>query len=163
MEITEAIARRVLEVVDAGLTVGIGKPTPGQMCVEAAVCFALDEPHGDNPSCVSPVVRALKTRLNDSHWSSDTARAKGMRRVAIAQLGTRNTIDDREFAKRIAPSGVEPLTDMVRHAAWKVHTAAGLQMASADKILSDFAEKIVQILIELKSPGCQWLYLTEAA
>jgi hypothetical protein len=52
---------------------------------------------------------------------------------------------------------------MVRHAAWKVHTAAGLQMASADKILSDFAEKIVQILIELKSPGCQWLYLTEAA
>jgi hypothetical protein len=163
MEITEAIARRVLEVVDAGLTVGIGKPEPGQMCVEAAVCFALDEPHGDTPSCVSPVVRVLKTRLNDSHWSSDTARAKGMRRVAIAQLGTNNAIDEREFVNRIAPLGAEYPADKARHVIWQVHMAAGLQRADADKILSEFAEKIVQILIDLKSPGCQWLYLTEDA
>jgi hypothetical protein len=30
-----------------------------------------------------------------------------------------------------------------------------------DKILSDFAEGVVQILIAMKAPGCQWLPLTE--
>src|SRR6185295_6211374 len=80
MELTEAVAAKVLQVVDAGLCVGKGKPVLGQMCVEAAVCFALGEPHSDEPSCVGSAVRAFKIRLNDSPWSSDQARAKGMRR-----------------------------------------------------------------------------------
>jgi hypothetical protein len=169
MEITEAIARRVLEVVDAGLTVGIGSPTPGQMCVEAAVCFALDEPHGDNPSCVALPVRNLKTRLNDSRWSSDMARAKGLRRVAIAQLGTNNAIDETEFIRRVlAISGIKgssawTASEMMHAAAYKVSELTGPPSTAGDRILSAFAENIVQILIELKSPGCQWLYLTEAA
>ena len=86
IEITEAHARKVLEVVDAGLVSGVGNPIPGQMCVEAAVCYALGLPHGDDPKCVSPALRSLKIRLNDSGWSSDEARAKGLRRLAVAQL-----------------------------------------------------------------------------
>ncbi len=88
MEINEPLARKVLETVDVGLCSGVGSPIPGQMCVEAAVCFALGLPHGDNPPCVHPAVRSAKIALNDSTWSSNAARAAGMRRVAIAQLGS---------------------------------------------------------------------------
>ena len=31
--------------------------------------------------------------------------------------------------------------------------------AAQDKLLSDFAEGVVQVLIEMKAPGCQWLNL----
>ena len=63
--------KRLLGVVDAGLCQGLGNPIPGRMCVEAAVCYALGEPHGDRPSCVSDAVRAAKIGLNDGPWSSN--------------------------------------------------------------------------------------------
>lgn len=64
MEITEAIASKVMEVVDHGLTSGVGEPTPGKMCVEAAVCYALGEPHGDEPSCVEVWLPEMRRQLN---------------------------------------------------------------------------------------------------
>jgi hypothetical protein len=100
--INETVARKVLSVVDAGLSRGLGSPEPGNMCVEAAVCFALGLPHGDDPQCVSPALRSLKIALNDKQWSSNAARAMGMRRLAVAQLGSKGILDDKEFAKRCA-------------------------------------------------------------
>jgi hypothetical protein len=98
----EAIARRVLETVDAGLCSGVGEPVPGQMCVMAAINYALGREHGDDPEiCVGSAVRAFDIALNDSAWSSNEARAKGMRAEAIAKLGS-NKIDQDEFAKRLA-------------------------------------------------------------
>src|SRR5690242_21920248 len=91
--VTKATARKVLEVVDQGLCGGLGKPIPGMMCVEAAVCFAMGLPHGDNPPCVHPVVRSFKIALNDKNWGSNAARAKGMRKLAVAQLGSADTVD----------------------------------------------------------------------
>ena len=88
MEITREIAEKVLKVVDRGLTDGIGSRRPGYMCVEAAVCYALGEPHSDVPSCVHEGLRRFKIALNDLLWSTKQARAKGLRRIAIAQLGT---------------------------------------------------------------------------
>lgn len=38
--LNKAVIKAVLEVVDAGLTKGLGEPIPGNMCVEAAVCGA---------------------------------------------------------------------------------------------------------------------------
>src|SRR5208337_1271145 len=104
--ITEEIAKRVIEVVDAGLVGGIGFPVPGQMCIEAAVCYALGLPHGDDPGCVAPALRALKIRLNDAVWSSNQARARGMRRLAVAQLGSTDVLDEMEFARRIADHAI---------------------------------------------------------
>jgi hypothetical protein len=101
MQITEPIVRKLIETVDAGLCSGLGRPQPGQMCVEAAVCYALGLPHSDEPPCVSAAVRAVKISLNDSAWSSNAARAKGMRKLAVAQLGTKDVIDDVEFAKKL--------------------------------------------------------------
>src|SRR5665213_3634004 len=97
-EITKEIAAKVLATVDAGLCSGVGNPVPGQMCVEAAVCYALGQEHGDEPVCVSPALRQFKIGLNDAAWSSNEARAKGMRRLALIQLGTAGTLDDRAFA-----------------------------------------------------------------
>ena len=233
------VAKRVLEIVDAGLVNGVGKPNPGQMCVEAAVCYALGLPHGDDPQCVSRALRALKIRLNDSRWSSPQARGAGLRRLAVAQLGSRDHMDDNEFRKRVAelvirtsvptvlryaasihksPEHMQALRDAAnrcevegsrqsaldaRKVAQEARAAAAADAAAyaaadaaaayaaayvyadaaayaayadaadaaaaayaaaaaRDKSLADFAEGVVQILIEMKAPGCQWLALTEA-
>lgn len=200
--INESVVRKLLGVVDAGLSSGLGEPTPGKMCIEAAVCFALGEPHGDEPSCVAPAVRRLKIRLNDSRWSSNLARARGMRRLAVVQLGTKYAIDEQEFAKQSAIAAIRICVPFALRAAAKVAkgehveallnaallcqnaptygnavsakkaayaaadaaaAAAAAYAADANEMLSQFAEAIVQILVDLKSPGAQWLPLTEAA
>jgi len=116
MKITVEQAQRVLEIVDHGLVCGVGAPEPGKMCVEAAVCFALGLPHGDDPECVSNPDRWFKITLNDSQWSSPAARAAGLRRVAVLQLGTRGA--DRGpwveqlvelTIRRVVPAGLEAM------------------------------------------------------
>ena len=102
MIVTKELAENVLCVVDVGLVKGLGKPVPGQMCVEAAVNYAMGAPHGDTPSCVGRAVRSFKIRLNDSSkWPSDAARAEGMRRLAVAQLGS-DALNQIEFAEKLA-------------------------------------------------------------
>ena len=119
MELNREVAQKVLTTVDAGLCRGVGKPIPGQMCVEAAVCYALGQPHGDEPQCVGAAVRAYKIKLNDSNWSDDKARAKGMRRVAIAQLGS-DEIDQNEFRKEVVIGTVKQLLPIALRAAAKM-------------------------------------------
>src|SRR5208282_1971849 len=111
-EMTEVIARKVLKTVDAGLVGRLGFPVPGQMCVEAAVCYALGLPHGDDPGCVAPALRALKIRLNDSNCSSPASRAAGMRRLAVAQLGSAGVLDEEEFARRVVDYAIRVSTPM---------------------------------------------------
>ena len=229
MKITKNIAKKVLSIVDQGLSNGVGKP------------------NGDNPSCVSPVLRSFKIALNDKGWSSNAARAKGLRRIAIAQLGTRDTLDEQEFIKRLAiltvkktvPAAIrlvaekapEPHKEKMLAAAlrceqegtreaainankivkdhyYAAYAAANADAAAAaayaaaaatyaayaadaaaaayaaayaaaadaaaanaanaadaadarDKVLAEYAEDVVQILIELKTPGSKYLSLTE--
>lgn len=250
--INEDVVTKLLSVVDAGLSSGMGNPVPGQMCVEAAVCYALGLPHGDDPKCVDPVLRLLKIRLNDSDWSSKAARAKGLRRLAVIQLGSNDNLDQREFVMKLADLACLTSVPIALRAAASVHKdqkhvqalrdaanrcetspnreaaeyakkvansayaaasasaayaasasaadasyaaayAASASAASAayasyayaasaadasasayaaasasasavrDKILSDFAEGVVQILVEMKVPGAQWLEFTEIA
>jgi len=116
VELSEALASKVLSAVDAGLVSGLGVQKPGKMCVEAAVCFALGLPHGDNPPCVGSAVRAAKIRLNDSRWSSNEARAKGMRRVAIAQLGS-DALDQVDFSNRLATEVIRQIVPIALRAA----------------------------------------------
>ena len=209
MKITKTICKKVLKVVDAGLCSGKGKPVPGEMCVEEAVTFALGEEFSDEPSCVSPVLRSFKIALNDKYWSSKKARAEGLRRIAIAQLGTKDTLDEKEFVKRlaemtirktvpeairlVAEKAAEPhKTDMLaaaleceqvgtRKAAQKANiivrkyavatyaatyadaatAAATYAVAARDKVLAKYAENVVQILIDMKTPGSLFLSITE--
>jgi hypothetical protein len=189
IEITEEVARKVIEVVDAGLVKGKGQPIAGKMCVEAAVCFAMGLPHGDDPPCVSRAVRSLKIELNDSNWSSDEARGKGLRRLAVAQLGSSGAIDDTEFVKRVAESVIRKQVPLALRAAASVQKKpehqqallaaadrcqqegtsesanaaayAAANAAARDEVLSTFAEDVVQILISMNAPGCKCLFLTE--
>ena len=112
----EGIARKVLTTVDAGLVQGLGVQEAGKMCIEAAVCFALGQPHGDQPVCVGAAVRAYKIRINDAYWSSNEARAKGMRRVAIAQLGS-DKIDQRKFRDYVTLEGIRRILPIAMRAA----------------------------------------------
>jgi hypothetical protein len=127
-ELSKDIAQKVLATVDAGLCSGKGKPVPGQMCVEAAVCFALGEPHGDEPSCVGAAVRSAKIALNDSGWSTNEARAKGMRRIAIAQLGS-DTIDQQKFASTLAELTIRKIVPIALREAAKLHPVLSHQEA----------------------------------
>ncbi len=234
MQITSEVAAKVLSIVDKGLSKGLGNPRAGEMCVEAAVCFALGLPHGDDPGCVSPELRSLKIRLNDSNWSSKDARAKGLRRLAVAQLGSKDHLDDKEFVRRIVdhalrvsvPQALRSAASVckeekhkaalceaanrcekegtrdaaleakkVANAAYAAYAdaaaayaayaadaayayaayaaaayaaayaayAAYAEKAARDKSLAEYAEAVVQILIDMKAPGCQWLPLTEVA
>jgi hypothetical protein len=127
-KITKPLVTKLLSVVDAGLCSGKGRPEPGFMCIEAAVCYALDLPHSDDPPCVSPAVRAVKIALNDSEWSSKAARAKGMRRLAVAQLGTKDVINDAEFAKKLAEKTIRLMVPRA------LRIVAPLIPAHADKL-----------------------------
>ena len=202
-QMTEEIGRKILSIVDQGLSKGLGQrkegETQGEMCVEAAVCYALGLPHGDDPGCVAPALRSLKIRLNDSNWSSKEARAQGLRRLAIAQLGSKNELDEKKFVKRLVdyairistPQALRSAASIIKNEKHKAElyeaanrcekegtrksaqqarditrsaddpAAYAAADASRDKALSDCAEAVVQILIELKAPGCQYLYLTE--
>ena len=183
-QITREIAQKVLNTVDAGLTKGIGESIPGQMCVEAAVCFALGLPHGDEPDCVAPSLRALKIRLNDLDWSCNQARAKGLRELALLQLGSKENLDEVEFVKRVAMLVVNkylpPILRKVNleveadaceqaanladtctaaSAASAASSVAAAASAAADKVLAEFAQDVAAILIDMKVPGVQWLNL----
>jgi len=248
-QITEHIARRVLRVVDQGLTSGLGRPEAGHMCVEAAVCFAMGEPHGQQPTCVAKILSRFMIALNDARWTSNALRATGMRRIAIAQLGTAGTLGEREFAERLCRLAITRLlprvlrsaavicqdpyssilseeanrcevdgsaygrsgpvaraaaeaaraasyaalrdggdescglsysvadvASAVAHAALDsfdaedsvyaigkaLAKAAVCSSTEADVILSDFAETVVQILVEFKTPGSAFLGLTDS-
>ena len=204
MEITREIAIRVRDIVDAGLVRGKGVQVPGQMCVEAAVCAALGLPHSDDPPCVDPVLRTLQISLNDwEGWASTKSRAAGMRRLALAQLGSAGAIDSADFihlviemtVRRFLPialraaASVNPVAEHKqalevaslqcekasslkeceaageageaagKTAGWAAGEAAG--KAAQEKVYADFCEGVVQVLIEMKAPGCQWLDLVE--
>lgn len=119
MTVTREIAEKVRDTVAAGLSSGMGKPVPGQMCVEAAVCYAMGLPHSDKPTCVSPAIRSLKIALNDKAWSSPQARAQGLARLALVQLGSAGVVDDREFARRVAEMTIRVFVPQALRAAAK--------------------------------------------
>ena len=212
-EVNANIAQKVIDAVRPGLVKGMGEPIPGQMCVEAAVCFAYGLPHSDNPPCVGFSVRSLKIHLNDSKWSSKQSRAKGMLRLSIAQLGS-DQIDQEEFNKLVQKMTIQKFLPLIlrkvglnkeadrceaegtmesaytareaavhaaraavhaaRAAAYAAFAAAYAAYAAyaafaighiasvlGEQIFHNFAEEVVQILIQMKSPGCEYLYLTE--
>ena len=213
--ITREIAQKVRDIVDAGLVSGLGSATPGKLCVEAAVCLALDLPHGDDPGCVAQSLRRLKIRLNDASWSSSKARAAGLRRLAVAQLGSAGVLNDEEFVGRVVdmtirhavPSGLRSAARVnLQHAdaleaaavlcekegtreaarngervARAAHYASAAYAAAAsaadaaaaaaaasnartrNRVLAEYAEHVVQILIDMKAPGCEYLDLVPLA
>lgn len=193
--ITREIAQRVRDLVDAGLVNGVGVAEPGKMCVEATMCFALGLPHGDDPGCVAQPLRWLKIRLNDAAWSSNEARAAGLRRLAVAQLGSASVLDEAEFVTRVVDMTIRKAVPIGLRAAARLNPKFAGQLKAAavrckqegtreaceeaqaiaraaataataataarmrDRVLADYAEWVVEILIDMHAPGCQFLDL----
>ncbi len=88
MKITKSLVKKIHSALDKGLTEELGNPIEGEMCVEALICHVLGEPHTDSPSCVGDAIRKAILALNDCAWTSNRTRAEGMRKLAIAQLGS---------------------------------------------------------------------------
>lgn len=102
VEITKELVEKIDKILSFGLSCGLGIPIPGEMCVEAAICYSLGLNHGDDPKCVNKFLRAIKIDLNDAIWSSKEARAKGLRNLAILQLGTKENFDEKLFLEKLA-------------------------------------------------------------
>jgi hypothetical protein len=192
---------------ERGLSNGLGK-AGGQICIEAAICEALGLDHGDDPGCVAKSVRSFKISLNDKKWSSPQARAKGLRDLGLAQLGSLGTINDIEFVKKLAEKLIRILVPTLirelyqdkpdlmqvadrceaegtresalaaknllrKHAAYAASYAADAADAASyaadaayaaprkyapqDRYLSLGAKCALEVLIEMKSPGCALL------
>lgn len=104
-------------IIARGLSLGLGSQG-SQVCIEAAVCEALNLPHGDDPKCVASSVRRFKIRLNDAAWSSPQARAKGLRDLGIAQLGSLGVVDDVQFATKLAEKTIRQLLPKLYRELW---------------------------------------------
>jgi len=129
-ELNETLARRVLDTVDAGLVKGLGQPKLGGMCVEAAVCYAMGLPHSDQPSCVGSAVRRYKIRINDAQWSSDAARTSGLRKLAIAQLGS-DSIDQALFVRIVVEQTIRQIVPRALRIAKKRNSAHADKLEAA--------------------------------
>jgi hypothetical protein len=97
--ITRGLTDRIWELVGYGLPSGLGVRGHGTMCVQACVNAALEEGHGDRPFCVSSQMTTFGITLNDRNgWDSDKSRGEGLKRWAIAQLGSSEE-PEQNFAK----------------------------------------------------------------
>jgi hypothetical protein len=107
------LVTKINDLLNQGLTSGLGEPKPGKFCVEAAICYALDLEHSDDPQCVDEALRQYKIVLNDADWSSNIARGKGMKRLAILQLGTKDNFNTKYFTEQLSIRTVNTLLPIV--------------------------------------------------
>lgn len=96
------------EIIKRGLSRGLGHQY-GRMCIEAAICAASGLPHSDDPKCVDEDFRQAKIKLNDSNWSSPETRAKGLYKLGVAQLGSKDVFKPGEFKKKISEKLIRKL------------------------------------------------------
>lgn len=107
--------KKYRKLLKRGLCEGVQEGN--QVCIEHAVsiaCGYVKEPTpsedgyyedpdstADQPKCVHRTIRSMKISLNDdSAWSSPAARAKGLKVVGVAQLGTSaKSFDIKKFKK----------------------------------------------------------------
>lgn len=137
--------KRLLKLIDAGLQDGAGEgDSPGMFCVQQAVNYTYLKNKNDQPfQCVHSELINLGISLNDAYgWSSDKARAKGLREFAVAELGS-NTVNCTGFSNKLF------LKWRAKHSSedWNI----------SDKSISEYASMAVELLKELKSPGCEYL------
>ena len=118
--ITAETREKLTKIINAGLVRGLGSPRPGSLCIEAAVCLAMGEPHGSRPSCVEEPDRDFSIGINDAQWSSTEARAKALLPLALAQLGTAGT-DRVPWVRRVVEGTIRRILPIAMRTAAKVH------------------------------------------
>jgi hypothetical protein len=162
MNINREVICKLLKLLDQGLKSGSGSfDGPGDFCVQQAVSKAIGEP---NPSdypvlCVNDHVKAFGIRLNDQLWSSPAARAKGLKRFAVAELGTTNRkAGDRAFGEEFERLLCNKWNR--KHGTTYTH-AHQLPSVCDDSQLEELANTAADVLTKMGSIGSQFLYMCE--
>jgi hypothetical protein len=104
----KSIVPKFDEILKRGLRSGAGESAGEIGCIENAVCEAMGLPYSDAPDCVTESIAVFKRGLNDCGWSSNEARAAGLRDLGIAQIGSKGVITDMAFSTLLAER-------MIRH------------------------------------------------
>jgi hypothetical protein len=129
-EITEELARKVLAIIDKELSEPLFEPRTVFVSAERPLCDVLGRPRpspsSDGLGWVSPALRTLTGCLHGCRWTSSKVRAEGLRRLALAQLGS-HALDDREFARRVAQLTIRTVLPRALRA-----VAAALELAPTE-------------------------------
>lgn len=160
MKITKNIVDRLLNILKDGLCHGAGDMSgPGTFCVQQAVSMATGQPdEGDHPlDCIADNVRAWGVNMNDQEWGSERSRADGMRRFAVAQLGSmwinggqwERIFCDNWNSKHPELGPIDEATNVFPYC------------GDNDVLLTDACNIAAMALQVLKSEGSEFLYLTE--
>ena len=168
--ITENKVKEPIGCIDEGLVNDVGEPKPGFMCVEAAVCYAFKEEHGDAPKCVHSEIRDCMISLNDALPNErKSTRAERLRKLAIAQLGTKNRFAVVKFNKLVNKLIVR-VAEKYKYDPDALHDEPSMEdflnwfddvPKIKRKVVRELSEGLLEILIQMKTPGSEWLYLVE--
>ena len=97
--------KRYDELLSRGLPSGMGDTE--HACIMACLNLACGGKLTDaaESPCVLPAAARFAIRLNDASWSSELARAEGLRDLGLALLGTKD-IDGKVFLLRLAEATI---------------------------------------------------------
>lgn len=90
---------------------GTGEQLPAWRCESYTFYYPL-LPHDDDTKCVGWAVRYLVFHINNREWSSDAARAEGLRKLVVAQLGS-DKLDQFRFAHLVALKTVQRMCPLL--------------------------------------------------
>jgi hypothetical protein len=157
MRISLEAINNLLGFLDAGLVSGAGE-LPGQHCVQQAVSMAVASIKTDSPWCVHQRIRQLGIHLNDTPgWSSEQARSKGLRRFAVAEMGTEENFDIKDFNERLAQkldvANSEDPSSIFAH--WFEHLQ---NWPTRELAMTHFANICADIFLEMETPGSEYLH-----
>ena len=99
---------RYNELIAAGLPAGLG--TKEHACIMGALNLACGGELSDaaESPCVLPAAARFAVRLNDAKWSTDKARAEGLRELGLAMLGT-DGLDRKVFLSRLGEQTIRQI------------------------------------------------------
>ncbi len=141
------------------------------MCVEAVITLATEnvtkdtilELALDSPVCVMEEIRMLSIRLNDAKWSSPYCRGEGMKRLAIAQLGSKEIDFDKwmkSFKERVKKHNIKFRDEKLDQSYNDFYDIQDfIRDNHSNNTLANIAEDMVQTLIEFDCPGTKFLHL----
>jgi hypothetical protein len=165
-DITQGMVTTLLAYCKQGFCNGAGdNPLRGQFCVQQAVNMAVtsEEEDSDGPDCVHEKLCGLGIQLNDHEgWSSNQGRAKGLKRFAVAEMGTEewNGEKIKEFRKLFRMQlGTDPELKTA-----ELGTLAQDYLernGSNTKTLTRVANIAAGIIKKLGSPGAKFLHLCD--
>lgn len=172
MKITLTHINNLLKLFECGLVNGAGHDV-NHFCVQQAVHRVLDDDlknadKSDDPPtwCVQSHIRNFGVHMNDAEgWNGNKGRAEGLKRFAIAELGS-GKISAHDFYARLSAKLASVLSkdpdefsyDDTIVEQFMQHKIGGM---SRNDRLTHLANAAADVLMELGTEGSQFLYLID--